>query len=242
MLNVYICEDNEQQRSQIEKVIKNIILIEEYDMKLVKSTSNPYEILEAVKESPEVGVYFLDIDLNTDMNGLMLAKKIRSYDPRCFIVFITSHSEMSYMTFMYKVEAMDFIIKDDIHNIKIRIHECMNKSLQLYSSVNNKIQKSITIKVADKFLTIALEEINFVETSSNYHKLILHSVNRLVEFNNTLKEFEEKLDERFVRCHRSFIVNKDNIENIDRKKRVIVMKNGDTCLYSTRLVKNLLVD
>lgn len=48
------------------------------------------------------------------MNGFELAQEIRKFDPRGFIIFITTHAELSYMTFTYKVEALDYIIKDDI--------------------------------------------------------------------------------------------------------------------------------
>ena len=46
------------------------------------------------------------------MNGVALAQRIRQIQPCCFIVFITSHSEMSLRTFQYKAEALDFIVKD----------------------------------------------------------------------------------------------------------------------------------
>ncbi|MFR6242645.1 MAG: hypothetical protein ACLUJ1_14485 [Mediterraneibacter faecis] len=59
------------------------------------------------------------------MTGLILAQELRKIQPRCFIIFITSHSEMSILTFQYKVEALDFIIKDSSENIRKRIHECL---------------------------------------------------------------------------------------------------------------------
>ncbi|MNP38101.1 accessory protein regulator protein A [compost metagenome] len=57
-----------------------------------------------------------------------------------------------------------------------------------------------------------------------------------------MKDVEEKLDSRFYRCHKSYIVNKDNIEEIDVKKRIIYMKNGEECLVSIRHMKNLIGD
>lgn len=111
MIDVYICEDIKEQRDVIAHYVKAAILIQEYDMKLLISTDNPEELIEQLKKSENTGLYFLDIDLKSSKNGLMLAKEIREYDPRGFIVFITSHSEMSFITFQYKVEALDFILK-----------------------------------------------------------------------------------------------------------------------------------
>lgn len=55
-----------------------------------------------------------------------------------------------------------------------------------------------------------------------------------------MKQVEDKLDERFYRCHRSFLVNKHLIKEIDMHNRIIKMINGEECLVSTRLVKNLI--
>ena len=103
MLKIYICEDIEVQRNKIQQVIENIVLMEELDMELWCVSEDPHVIIEKVKETEDVGIYFLDIALGADMTGLTLAQEIRKYDPRGFIVFVTTHSEMSYMTFIYKL-------------------------------------------------------------------------------------------------------------------------------------------
>lgn len=81
-------------------------------MKLQISTDNPDELIKQLKKSENTGLYFLDIDLKSNKNRIMLAKEIQEYNPRGFIVFITSHSEMSFITFQY-LEALDFILKDE---------------------------------------------------------------------------------------------------------------------------------
>ena len=116
MLNVFICEDNTIERNKFEKIIKDIIMIENLDMDVSLSTGNPEDILSYLDNNSVSGLYFLDIDLKNKINVLKLAEKIREYDPRGFIVFVTTHAEMSYLTFIYKVEAMDYIIKDNYNN------------------------------------------------------------------------------------------------------------------------------
>ncbi len=111
MLDIFVCEDNEVQRRTIVQIIQNTVLIEELDMQLVLDAGDPYILLERVKTSQNTGIYFLDIDLGSNMNGLKLAQQIRLYDPRGFIIFVTAHCELSYMTFQYRVEAMDFVLK-----------------------------------------------------------------------------------------------------------------------------------
>lgn len=239
MLKIYVCEDIEVQRNKIKKTIENIVLMEDLDMEIGCVSNNPHTILEKVKETEDVGIYFLDIDLGADMTGLTLAQEIRKYDPRGFIIFVTTHSEMSYMTFIYKLEALDFILKDNPEELDRRVYECILKANQRFASVNNKVQANFSVKVNEKVITVDYDEILFFETSTNVHKIILHCKNRQMEFWGKIKDIEKKVDERFYRCHRSFLVNKDNIREIDFQNRVIYMVNRDECLISTRMMKGL---
>ncbi len=240
MIKVFICEDNKKQREKFTETIRNIILMEDFDMNVALSTEKPDDIIDYLKDNDVSGLYFLDVDLKSHINGIKLAELIREYDPRGFIVFVTTHAEMSYLTFMYKVEAMDYIIKDNYDNVKERIHQCIVNANKKYSSKATNVQKNFTIKVNDRIITIEYNKILFLETSINIHKVVLHAIDRQVEFYAKMKDVEDKLDERFYRCHRSFLVNKDLIEEIDMSNRIIKMVNGEECLVSKRLVKNLI--
>lgn len=239
MLDIFVCEDNAAQRRTIVKIIQNTVLIEELDMQLALDTGDPYVLLEKVKASQNTGIYFLDIDLNSSLNGMKLAQQIRLYDPRGFIIFITAHPELSYMTFQYRAEAMDFILKDNPAEVKVKLRECLLNAMDRYTLQTNKTHKVYTLEVSGRKISVDYEDILFFETSNNIHKVILHAKDRQIEFPSTLKELENILDSNFVRCHRTFLVNKNNIKEVDTKKRIISFSNGETCLVSTRMMKGL---
>ena len=239
MLNIFVCEDNAAQRRRIVQIIQNTVMIEELDMQLVLDAEDPYVLLNKVKTSQNTGVYFLDIDLNSDMNGMKLAQQIRLFDPRGFIIFITAHSELSYMTFQYRVEAMDFVLKDNPAEAKVKIRECLLNAMERYSLQTNKTHKVYTIETGGRKISIDYDDIFFFETSGNIHKVILHAKDRQIEFSGTIKELTNTLGGSFVRCHRSFLVNKNNIKETDAKNRIIYFANGETCLMSTRMMKGL---
>ena len=239
MLNIFVCEDDPVQRRSVVQIIQNTVLIEELDMQLVSDAEDPYMLLEKVKTSQNTGIYFLDIDLNSNMNGMKLAQQIRLFDPRGFIIFITAHSELSYMTFQYRVEAMDFILKDNPAEAKVKIRECLLKAMERHTLETNKTHKVYTIEIGGRKIGVDYDDILFFETSPNVHKIILHCKNRQMEFLGKIKEIEKEVDKRFYRCHRSFLVNKDNIREIDFQNRVIYMVNGDECLLSSRMMKGL---
>ena len=237
MLNIFVCEDNTVQRQTIVKIIQNTVLVEELDMRLVLDAGDPYVLLEQVRTSQNTGIYFLDIDLGSDMNGMKLAQEIRLSDPRGFIIFITAHSELSYMTFQYRVEAMDFVLKDSPAEAKVKIRECLLNAMERYTLQTNKTHKVYTVEAGGRKISVDHEDIFFFETSVNIHKVILHARDRQIEFSGTIKELAGTLGGDFVRCHRSFLVNKNNIKEIDSKKRIIYFTNGESCLMSTRMMK-----
>jgi two-component system response regulator AgrA len=239
MLNIFVCEDNAAQRRTIVQIIQNTVLMEELDMQLVLDAGDPYVLLEKVKTSQNTGIYFLDIDLHSDMNGMKLAQQIRLFDPRGFIIFITAHSELSFMTFQYRVEAMDFVLKDNPAEAKVKIRECLLNAMERYTLQTNKTHKVYTAQVGGRKISVDYDDIFFFETSGNIHKVILHAKDRQIEFSGTIKELEGILDDSFIRCHRSFLVNRNNIKEADAKNRIIYFTNGEACLMSTRMMKGL---
>ncbi|MCI8939207.1 MAG: response regulator transcription factor [Dorea sp.] len=239
MLDIFVCEDHAAQRRAVVQIIQNTVLIEELDMRLVLDTKDPYTLLEKIRTNENTGIYFLDIDLSSKMNGLQLAQQIRLFDPRGFIIFITAHSELSFMTFQYRVEAMDFVLKDNPAEMKVKIRECLLHAMERYTLDTNRTHKVYTAQIGGRKISIDYNDIFFFETSSNIHKVILHAKDRQIEFNGTMKELAGTLDGNFVRCHRSFLANKNNIKEIDAKNRIIYFTNGETCLMSTRMMKGL---
>lgn len=231
MLDVYICEDDKSQLDLFSNYISNTILIEDFDMRLALSTQDYRELLKLFSPSGNIGVFFLDIDLKSNLNGLELAQRIRKLQPRCFIIFITSHVEYGMETFRYKVEALDFICKGTPDEIRMKIKDC------LYN-IDEKIRsdpKSFHFNIGERYISIPFNEIVFFCTSDNSHKVTLHTMNKFTEFFGTLKEIEANLDKRFYRCHRSCIINKDFIDNVDYDTSIVYMKNGGECPISFRL-------
>lgn len=239
MLDIFVCEDDAAQRRAIVQIIRNTVLIEELDMQLILEAGDPYVLLEKVRTGTNTGIYFLDIDLGSDINGMKLAQLIRLYDPRGFIVFITAHSELSYMTFQYQVEAMDFVLKDTPAEAKVKIRQCLLNAMERYALQTGRTHKVYTIETGGRKISIDYDDILFFETSSNIHKVILHAKDRQIEFFSTIKDLLKAFGDDFVRCHRSFLVNKKNIKEVDTKNRIIHFINGETCLMSTRMMKGL---
>lgn len=93
--------------------------------------------------------------------------------------------------------------------------------------------------VGEREYCIPFDDIVYFETSDSPHKILLHQMNKIQEFNGKLSNIVSNLDNRFFRVHRSFLININHIEEIDMKERVITMDNKESCLVSTKQLKYL---
>ncbi|MDR1771983.1 MAG: response regulator, partial [Hungatella sp.] len=101
MIHIYLCEDNKKQLDRWEDIIEKYLIMNPTESKLFCSASKPEDLLSIRRRSSTTGLYFLDIYLQANKNGIELAQEIRKYDPRGYIVFVTTHSEMAVLTFRY---------------------------------------------------------------------------------------------------------------------------------------------
>ncbi len=239
LLPIFICEDNELQRKSIEEYIQNYIMIEELDMEIKLSTNDPYEILSYVeKKTISNGIYFLDVDLQSDVDGIKLGGEIRNIDIDGKIIFITTHSEMMYFTFKYKVEAMDYIIKDEMQDMQKRIVEALEQARKHYQKDRNDIEERIKIKIGNKVRVFPMRDVMFIETSQVPHKLILHLDQSTVDFYGKINEIES-LSKSFIRAHKSVVFNIKNIAALNKKDYEVIMRNGEVCPVAIRKMSML---
>lgn len=240
MLKIFVCEDDQKQRDNIVAIIKNYIYMQDYDVSFELATEDPVKLLEYIsaEEENDTGLYFLDVDLNTEMNGITLGAEIRKLDPSAKIVFITTHAELAYLTFLYKVEAMEYLAKDDRMQLQNKVTECIDIAVERYLNVKSGSVEHIVIKSGDSQIKLEVSEVQFIESSSTPHRLIVHLDNRQIEFYGKIKEMTA-LNPNFYRCHQSYVVNTMNIESVIPKLREVKMKDGETCYASVRYLKGL---
>ncbi|MCL2560550.1 MAG: LytTR family DNA-binding domain-containing protein [Turicibacter sp.] len=237
MIPVFICEDDPKQRKDIEKLVSDYVIIEDMDMEVI-ATDNPHYILEILETHPSrAGVYFLDISLSHEMNGITLASKIREIDNQGAIIFVTMRAELAYLTFVYKLEVMDFIIKERPVEMANRIRECLKLVYERSLRREKTYQQFYQVKVEGRIRMVPYEEIMFFETSTTPHMIILHLAEGQLEFRGLIKEVAA--DDSFFRCHKSAVVNLNNIKTIEIAKKQIELANGLVCPVSAKALKEL---
>ena len=233
MLPVYICEDNAQVRRAQEEFIEKQILMEGYDMEIVLCSGHPREIIQAVKESPGRGIYFLDIELvGEPMDGFGLGQEIRKLDSRGFLIYVTAFPDLAFETFRYHLEALDYIVKGNQDKMQEGIRHCLKVITERMQKEKGEEREFFSVKVMDVVKHIPVDEIVFFETAGRTHRIELHGENDRIDFIGSMQELEEQLGERFLRVHRAYLVNVEQIAQLNLKGREILMKNGEKCMFS----------
>ncbi len=178
---------------------------------VVGTAENANDAIKLVKDqNPDLA--FLDIEL-PDMRGIELAEELRKIKPDLVIVFITAHQEYSLEAF--KLYAFDYILKPiDYERVKTtfrRIQQILKMPKD--NPPNSYPQTSrISINLGHERVFVKLDEIFYIEKTGR-HTLIC-CVNGKFKIRQTLLELEQHLGPTFLRSHKSYIINTDQIERI----------------------------
>lgn len=182
-------------------------------LQLVAKCNNASEVLQELSHE-NVDLIFLDIQM-PGMNGIELSKRI---SPRLGVVFTTAFT--NYAIDGFKVEAIDYLLKPfDFEEFS----RAVKKAQKRVNIVNTASETdSFFVKVDYRFENIKYDNLLFAESDKDYVKLFIE--NKIVPLSSllNLKDLQEQLpSEKFMRIHRSFIINLNKIESIERNQVII---------------------
>lgn len=238
MLSIFICEDEPQLLRLYDDAVRKYLLFHDYSMEIICAVDNADDILTAVRKEHGKGIYFLDIDLGTGKEGIELGKEIRELDPDGYIIFISSHSELSLTILEYQITATDFIAKDSPAQIRDRIAHSLDT---IHEREFHPAQSSDTLKIKEgrQIIQLYQEDIYYITKVPGTHKLLIYTVNGTHEIRGSIKELEPSLAPYMLHCHSSIIVNKNHIKSIDSKNHCVQLSAGYTCDISVRYLKKI---
>ncbi len=234
-INLVLCEDKQIILNSIKASLEKAAKQNGIDANICLMTDNPKRIIEYSRQySQGVNAYFLDINLETDMNGLELAKQIRSHDPHSYITFITGHPELCMTVFKYHIEAFEYLVKPVSYQA---IEECLISIDKHYSQYlsNQKYNKDAMIIIRSGICDYSVELYDIIYVESINQKLVVHTRSRNIEFFGYLKDIIKDLNkngESFYRCHRSYIININHVKEVNYRDSCIIMSNGEKCYMS----------
>jgi len=155
-------------------------------------------------ENNKPDLVLLDINLDGDMDGIILAEEINLHFNIPF-VFLTSNTDNLTINRVKRTKPAGFIVKpftdkDLQSNIEIALFK------ETKPIVNKNNNEYIFVKDFSEYIKIAINDLMFVKAEDNYSRLFTNENSFILS--QTLKKIETKLpDSKFIRIHRSFIIN-----------------------------------
>ncbi len=177
------------------------------------------EAMKGLQEQP-VDLLFLDIQM-PELDGLEFSHMVI---PETRIIFTTAFEQ--YALDSYRVNALDYLLKPISYRDFL---EASNKALQwfeLKNAADGTVDSAgddeyIYVKSEYKLIQISLKDILYIEGLKDYVKIYVETEARPIMSLMSLKSLEERLPtSRFLRVHRSYIVQKSKIRLIDRGRIV----------------------
>lgn len=212
-LKIAICDDDASQRAYLVETVsewakKNRHLAE------VRQYVDASSFLFDYSEEKDFDFLLLDIEM-PGMNGIELAKAVRSENSMVQIIFITGYYE--YFSDGFDVSALHYLIKPVDER---KLFAVLDKAVDNLAYRH----RSVLLSTAEGEVKVSLADILYVESENVY--IIVHTVHGDYRVRAALTKFSEQLDDTFFKVHRSFIVGLKYIKKITRTE--ITMSDGDT--------------
>lgn len=240
MLNAIIVDDEEFARSSLyfllQENCENVNI-----MGIAKSVNDARALLSQYN----VDLIFLDIAMPGE-NGFELIPQAQNANAT--VIFTTAYDQ--YALKAIKANALDYLLKPiDIDELKeavekasryIKMNKAENNRNESLKNLANDLTdrtaiKKITLPSGQGYRLVDIDEIIRIEADSNYSVFHLNNLEKIA-VSKILKEYEEILpEERFVRVHKSSIVNLKYVKEYNSKNGLqVILTNGEAITVSRR--------
>lgn len=209
MINCIAVDDEPLALAQIKNYIQKIPYLN-----LVATCRDAFEAMNVMNNN-NIELMFIDINM-PDINGLEFVKSLNT---RPYIVFTTAYSE--YAIDGFKVEAVDYLLKPFSQTDLLSAADKVKRRIE--AATAQQVAPADFIFVKSDFHTnkVRIDDIVYIEGMSEYVKIFTESNPKPLMPLLSMRKLEETLPQnKFMRVHRSYIVNLDKITDISRQRIV----------------------
>lgn len=214
--NTIIIDDEAPARVGLENLLKEF----PETFNIIDFAKNGIEAQEKI-EKLKPDIIFLDIEM-PECSGFELLQKL-SIIP--IVVFCTAYDQ--YALEAFETNSIDYLVKPvKLERLKKTVQklksfhknktseEILSVLKQISSKKEVKTMTSITVKKNDKLIFVKLDNVSFFQSDNNYTNINSDIENYLSS--ESITSLEQKLPDNFIRVHRSIIINKDYVNNIQK--------------------------
>lgn len=202
MINIAVCDDEKCMSEKIKKMAEDFFRKKNTDIFVVEYSSGE----ELLKSNERIDILFLDIGMR-GMDGIETARRLRAYGYNGLLVFITVLKEMVFQSF--EVQPFDYLVKPVQE-------EHFEKTMdRLFLSMQDRLspeKANLLVQRGYESNIISFQDIICCEIIDR--KIYLHLVSgEVIDYYDRIENLEKKLDRRFFRCHRSYLINLSHLKS-----------------------------
>lgn len=190
-----IVDDEELARELIERHLSQLNGFE-----LIASCASAIEA-HSILQNNMVDLIFMDIEMPV-LKGTDFIKNLK-IQPK--VIFTTAYRD--YAIEGFELDAIDYLLKPIVFERFFKAIEKFIAHQKLYEKVEDN--KSIYIQIKKKNIKILLTDILYIESLKDYIKI--HLTSQKLVLKHGITAFEQKLNNHFIRVHRSYIVNSEKV-------------------------------
>ena len=208
LLKCLVVDDESMARKLLEENIRQLPFLE-----LVGTCKNPFEAIQVLQEQP-VDLIFLDIQ----MPGMLGTTFLQSLREKPMVIFVTAYAH--YAVESYDLDVVDYLMKpvsmERFTKAALKALEEKQKKIPTSTAEVETASPDYFFVHADYALVkVLIAEISHVESMKDYVKIYRINAPKPILTKSTLKAMEEKLPTKsFMRVHKSFIINLEQIQSI----------------------------
>ncbi len=174
------------------------------------------DAMEALAILNDQGADALFIDINMpDVNGLDF---VASLPKRPIVVFATAYAQ--YAVDSFKVAPVDYLLKPysfaDFQRAAGRV--ARQFELEQKADIQTQDAESLYVKVDYRYVRVELKDIRYIEGMSDYLRIHMATDTRPLITHSTFRQISEYLTPNFIQVHKSYIVNMDQVREIQRMR------------------------
>lgn len=197
MIMFAICDDEPQMAREIADQLAGYMKETDCDYS-VDCFSSGHALL---KSSDEFDVIFLDIQMERP-DGMETAALLRQRESRSLLIFVTVLKDRVFDVF--PLEAFDYLLKPLDRD---RFRRTMDRALRW---LERDAAKNLVIQRGSGCQVVPLSDILYCEVLGR--KIFIHKKDGIVlDYYDRLEDLEQRVDSRFFKCHRSYLVNLDHV-------------------------------
>lgn len=220
MIKFIIVDDKIKWIDEYEKIINDVAFNSNKQYEIKKFKKYDEDLHKLILDNSEQKIYLMDLDLENKHTGMDILREIREEDWDSEIIVLTNHDRMFETVHKEIYKTFDFIEKFD--NFEVRLRKDLKKIISKKYDTDKFIYNNNKIS-----LQIYLKDIIYVYRDTVDRKLVIKTTNNQFIVNMPINEMMEKLDDRFIQCHRSCIINDERITEKNYAQGYFVTDTGE---------------